>query len=94
MKDIITEDLTEHEQQVKAFKRNSNRLLHHRNIYVLLASVGEETMNQCSKLSDIAGYMLIRKITELAGVAKTNDEQQERFPRYGLLGAVHQDQGL
>lgn len=80
MKDIITEDLTEHEQQVKAFKRNSNRLLHHRNIYVLLASVGEETMNQCSKLSDLAGYMLIRKLLSLLEWLKQMMNNKKDFP--------------
>lgn len=64
-KDIIPDEETEKQKQIKAFKRNSNKLLHHRNIYVLLASVGEETMNQCAKYSDIAGYMLIRKLLTL-----------------------------
>lgn len=66
--------------QVKAFKKNSNRLLHHRNIYVLLASVGEETMNQCSKLSDIAGYMLIRKLLSLLEWLKQMMNNKKEFP--------------
>lgn len=70
-KDIITDEETLKEKKIKAFKRNSNRLLHHRNIYVLLASVGEETMTQNVKFSDIAGYMLIRKLLSLLQWLKT-----------------------
>lgn len=64
-KEIITNEETLREKQIKAFKKNGNRLLHHRNIYVLLASVAEETMNQNIKFSDIVGYLLIRKLLNL-----------------------------
>lgn len=37
--DKIGDKETERELEIKSFKRNSNRLLHHRNIYVFLASV-------------------------------------------------------
>jgi hypothetical protein len=65
------------------FKRNSNKLLHHRNIYVLLASVGEETMNQNSKFSDIAGYILIRKLLSLLEWLKGKMENLKEFPGMG-----------
>lgn len=35
---------TKREIEIKARKRNSNRILHERNIYVFLASVSEEAM--------------------------------------------------
>ena len=38
-KDIIGDEETLREKQIKAFKRNSKYLLHRRNIYVFLASV-------------------------------------------------------
>jgi hypothetical protein len=47
---------------------------------VLLASVGEETMNQCSKFSDIAGYMLIRKLLALLEWLKLQMENKKYFP--------------
>jgi serine/threonine-protein kinase ULK/ATG1 len=43
--DKIGDKETERELEIKSFKRNSNRLLHHRNIYVFLASVAEEAMS-------------------------------------------------
>lgn len=79
-KDIIDTQQTQKQKQIKAFKRNSNKLLHHRNIYVLLASVGEETMNQFAKYSDIAGYMLIRKLVNLLEWLKTKIQNKKQFP--------------
>ena len=35
---------TKREIEIKALKRNANRILHERNIYVFLASVSEEAM--------------------------------------------------
>jgi serine/threonine-protein kinase ULK/ATG1 len=35
---------SEREKQIKIKKRNSNRILHERNIYVFLASLAEEAM--------------------------------------------------
>lgn len=44
-KDIIGDEETLREKQIKAFKRNSKFLLHRRNMYVFLASVAEEAMD-------------------------------------------------
>lgn len=44
-KDIIGDEETLREKQIKAFKKNSKYLLHRRNIYVFLASVAEEAMD-------------------------------------------------
>ena len=76
MKEVLGDEETDKEKLVRAFKRNSNRLLHQRNIYVLLASVGEETMNQSVRCSDIAGYMLIRKLLALLVGLKEGMEQK------------------
>ena len=71
-KDIIGEEETLREKQIKAFKRNSKYLLHRRNIYVFLASVAEEAMELGKELkfSDIVGYFLIRKLLQLLGGLK------------------------
>jgi hypothetical protein len=45
----------------------------------LLASVGEETMNQCSKFSDIAGYILIRKLLSLLEWLKQQMDNKKYF---------------
>ena len=76
----ITNEETLREKQIKAFKKNGNRLLHHRNIYVLLASVAEETMNQNIKFSDIVGYLLIRKLLTLLEWLKERMENKTQFP--------------
>jgi serine/threonine-protein kinase ULK/ATG1 len=39
--DKIDDKITERELEIKSFKRNANRLLHYRNIYVFLASSAE-----------------------------------------------------
>lgn len=45
MDDQISDKETQRELEIKAKKRNANRILHERNIYVFLASVAEEAMN-------------------------------------------------
>lgn len=66
-KDIIGNEETLRQKQIKAFKRNSKYLLHRRNIYVFLASVAEEAMELGKELkfSDVVGYLLIRKLLQL-----------------------------
>ena len=83
-KDIIGEEETLREKQIKAFKRNSKYLLHRRNIYVFLASVAEEAMELGKELkfSDIVGYFLIRKLLQLLGGLK---ELMEKKDVPGLL---------
>lgn len=79
-REIITNEETLREKQIRAFKKNGNRLLHHRNIYVLLASVAEETMNQNIKFSDVVGYLLIRKLLTLLEWLKERMDNRKHFP--------------
>lgn len=71
-KDIIGDEETLREKQIKAFKKNSKYLLHRRNIYVFLASVAEEAMELGKevKFSDIVSYFLIRKLLSLLSQLK------------------------
>lgn len=69
----MTDKETERELEIKAFKRNANRLLHYRNIYVFLASLAEETMNNTNiRMSEIAGYLLVKKLLALIQWLKTS----------------------
>jgi serine/threonine-protein kinase ULK/ATG1 len=46
-------------------KRNANRILHERNIYVFLASVAEDAINNPSlKYSEIVGFLLVKKLLQ------------------------------
>jgi serine/threonine-protein kinase ULK/ATG1 len=71
-KDIIGDEETLREKQIKGFKKNSKYLLHRRNIYVFLASVAEEAMDLGKeiKFSDVVGYLLIKKLLQLLGRLK------------------------
>lgn len=54
------------EQQIRIKKRNSNRLLHERNIYVFLASVAEDAMNNSSiKSSEFVSFLLVKKLLQM-----------------------------
>jgi len=49
--------------QIRIKKKNANRILHERNIYVFLASVAEDAMNNNHlKNSDIVGFLLVKKL--------------------------------
>ena len=51
------------EQQIRMKKRNANRILHERNIYVFLASVAEDAINNPNlKYSEIVGFLLVKKL--------------------------------
>lgn len=51
------------EMQIRIKKRNSNRILHERNIYVFLASVAEEAVNLgMLKHSELVGFLLVKKL--------------------------------
>ena len=78
-KEILGDEETLREKQIKAFKRNSKYLLHRRNIYVFLASVAEEAMELGKELkfSDIVGYFLIRKLLQLLGGLKELMEKKD-----------------
>lgn len=57
---------SEREKQIKIKKRNSNRILHERNIYVFLASLAEEAMcNQNLRYSEILGFLLVKKLLQM-----------------------------
>ena len=64
---------TEREIQIRTVKRNANRILHERNIYVFLASVAEDTMNfQTIFLSDFVSFILIKKLFMMIDELKCN----------------------
>jgi len=51
------------ELQIRMKKRNANRILHERNIYVFLASVAEDAINNNNlKYSEIVGFLLVKKL--------------------------------
>jgi serine/threonine-protein kinase ULK2 len=78
-KDIIGDEETLREKQIKAFKKNSKYLLHRRNIYVFLASVAEEAMDLGKEInfSDVVGYLLIKKLLQLLSRLKELMERKE-----------------
>lgn len=54
------------EREIRIKKANANRILHERNIYVFMASVAEDAMNnQMLKWSDIAGFLLVKKLVQM-----------------------------
>ncbi|EAR96828.2 Serine/Threonine kinase domain protein (macronuclear) [Tetrahymena thermophila SB210] len=54
------------EAQIRIKKRNANRILHERNIYVFLASVAEDAMNNTTlKSSELVGFLLVKKLLQL-----------------------------
>ena len=80
-KDTIGTEETQREKLIRVFKSNSNKLLHHRNIYVFLASVAEETMSmgQEVKFGDVIGYLLIRKLLERLEWLKVSMDNKKHF---------------
>lgn len=51
------------ELQIRMKKRSANRILHERNIYVFLASVAEDAINNNNlKYSEIVGFLLVKKL--------------------------------
>eukprot|EP00828_Plagiopyla_frontata_P049021 TRINITY_DN959_c0_g1_i2.p1 TRINITY_DN959_c0_g1~~TRINITY_DN959_c0_g1_i2.p1 ORF type:complete len:342 (-),score=55.44 TRINITY_DN959_c0_g1_i2:15-1040(-) len=65
---------TDREKYIKICKRNSNRILHERNIYVFLASVAEDAMNNFAdqQLSQIVGFLLVKQLLILIDNLKSN----------------------
>lgn len=56
-------------------------MLHYRNIYVFLASVAEEAMNQTGvKSSEIVCYLLVRKLLDLIQWVKLCMEGKKPMP--------------
>lgn len=69
----VTDVETQREKEIKAKKRNANRILHERNIYVFLASVAEEAMNNTGiENYDIVGFLLVKKLLQLIDFLKTS----------------------
>lgn len=67
--------------RIKSFKSNASRLLHFRNIYVFLASVAEEAMNQTTvKSSEVVCYLLVRKLLDLIQWVKQCMEGKKLMP--------------
>lgn len=56
---------TERERRIRIFKLNSARILHERNKYVFLASVAERAISLGLKLSDVLGFILIKKLFKM-----------------------------
>jgi len=53
------------EIQIRMKKRSANRILHERNIYVFLASVAEDAINNSNlKYSEIVGFLLVKKLIQ------------------------------
>lgn len=56
---------TNREKTIRIFKLNSSRILHERNKYVFLASVAERAISLGLKLSDVLGFVLIKKLFKM-----------------------------
>lgn len=56
---------TKREKTIRIFKLNSSRILHERNKYVFLASVAERAISLGLKLSDVLGFVLIKKLFKM-----------------------------
>lgn len=56
---------TEREMKIRIFKLNSSKILHERNKYVFLASVAERAISLGEKLSDVLGFVLIKKLFKM-----------------------------
>ena len=57
---------SEREKQIRIKKLNANRILHERNIYVFLASVAEDAINNSSLVySDVVAFLLVKKLVQL-----------------------------
>ena len=81
--DQVSDQETQRELEIRAKKRNANRILHERNIYVFLASVAEEAMtNSQIRNFDIVGFLLVKKLLQLIDFLKST--LQERMNVYKL----------
>ena len=56
---------TQREKTIRIFKLNSSKILHERNKYVFLASVAERAISLGEKLSDVLGFVLIKKLFKM-----------------------------
>lgn len=56
---------TNREKKIRIFKLNSSKILHERNKYVFLASVAERAISLGEKLSDVLGFVLIKKLFKM-----------------------------
>ena len=60
------------EVQIRTRKRNANRYLHERNVYVFLASCAEDAMNNTHlKNSIFVGFLLVKKLLQLVVLLAT-----------------------
>lgn len=76
---LATEE-SQREKEIRIRKRNANRILHERNIYVFLASVAEDAMNNTSlKHSDIIGFLLVKKLLQLVDFLATKMTQKKNI---------------
>ncbi|CAK70691.1 unnamed protein product (macronuclear) [Paramecium tetraurelia] len=81
--DEVIDKETQREKEIKAKKRNANRILHERNIYVFLASVAEEAMsNQTIQNYDVTGFLLVKKLLLQIDFLKTFLQNKQNV--YGL----------
>lgn len=69
------------EKQIRIKKKNANRVLHERNIYVFLASVAEDAMNysQQLKYSEIISFLLVRKLVQQVEFLKDRLAQNQNI---------------
>jgi serine/threonine-protein kinase ULK2 len=68
----LAKEETEREITIRTNKKNANRILHERNIYVFLASVAEDAMgNGTNPYSEILGFLLVKKLLSLIDNLKT-----------------------
>ncbi|CAD8147889.1 unnamed protein product [Paramecium octaurelia] len=76
----VTDKETQREKEIKAKKRNANRILHERNIYVFLASVAEEAMNNMTIQNyDVTGFLLVKKLLQLIDFLKTILQDKQNY---------------
>lgn len=69
---------SDREAQIRIKKRNANRILHERNIYVFLASVAEDAMNNTTlKTSELVGFLLVKKLLQLVEFLATKMKKKE-----------------
>lgn len=67
------------EQKIRIFKLNSSKILHERNKYVFLASVAERAISLGEKLSDVLGFVLIKKLFKMLSYLKYMLQEQVNF---------------
>jgi serine/threonine-protein kinase ULK/ATG1 len=65
LKHFMKSTETNREKKIRIFKLNSSKILHERNKYVFLASVAERAISLGEKLSDVLGFVLIKKLFKM-----------------------------